>query len=130
MIFFDFDSAEINQPGYWRALEQFASDEKKSSGGGRIFICGYADRAGSREANLAISQRRVVAVRDALVALGIPADQMSVLGVGDRDLLVPTPAGVREAQNRRAIVELEHLLGLGSHHCKPLFEGIQPVDPD
>ena len=109
-VFFDFDSAEISSQS-WNALGSFVADRKDAredyskhghpNAGGRIFVCGYSDNVGSASANLTISQRRAEAVRDALVALGISADEIVLLAVGNRDLLVPTANGVRE----RRIVE-------------------------
>lgn len=118
-VFFDFDSAEI-RPQSWNALGSFASDVKYAkedyakhghpNAGGRIFVCAYADNVGSRSANLAISQRRAEAIRDALVELGISADEIVPFGVGDQYPLVLTANGVREPQNRRAKIGLEYPL--------------------
>jgi outer membrane protein OmpA-like peptidoglycan-associated protein len=38
--------------------------------------------------------------------LGVPQSAMNVTGVGQNDLKVPTPDGVREAQNRRTEIVL------------------------
>ena len=57
-----------------------------------IDVTGFADRTGDRSANVELAKRRAVAVRDALIAEGIPADRVrlkppqEVTGSGsDRD---------------------------------------------
>jgi outer membrane protein OmpA-like peptidoglycan-associated protein len=50
---------------------------------------------------MALSLRRANAVKDALVREGVPAAAITATGVGKAGLLVPTPDGVREPQNRR-----------------------------
>jgi K(+)-stimulated pyrophosphate-energized sodium pump len=41
-----------------------------------IDVTGFADRTGNRAANLDLAKRRATAVRDALVAEGVPADRV------------------------------------------------------
>ncbi len=66
-----------------------------------MILTGTADRTGSAEINLEISQRRAEAVLKGLLARGIPADRFQVLAKGETELPVPTNAGVAELQNRR-----------------------------
>jgi OOP family OmpA-OmpF porin len=48
-----------------------------------VSIAGYASPEGSAAYNIALSERRAMAVRDRLIALGLPADQITrVTGVG------------------------------------------------
>ena len=56
---------------------------------------------------MALSLRRANAVKDALVREGVPATQIAVIGRGEQGLLVPTPDGVREPQNRRVEIVLQ-----------------------
>ncbi|MDY0240902.1 MAG: OmpA family protein, partial [Rhodospirillaceae bacterium] len=56
--------------------------------------------------NMALSLRRANAVKAELVKLGIPANEISVVGKGKADPLVPTADGVREPQNRRVQINL------------------------
>ncbi|MEA2755852.1 MAG: hypothetical protein QOJ54_2141, partial [Aliidongia sp.] len=51
--------------------------------------------------------QRAAAVARELVADGIPAGEIATRGVGKSDLLVATPDGTREAQNRRATIEFD-----------------------
>jgi OmpA family protein len=50
---------------------------------------------------MALSLRRANAVKDALVQNGVPAQAITVIGMGEKGLLVPTADGVREPQNRQ-----------------------------
>jgi membrane fusion protein (multidrug efflux system) len=73
-----------------RVLKGFAPAMK--AGPNPIDVTGFADRTGDRSANVELAKRRAVAVRDALIAEGIPADRVrlkppqEVTGSGsDRD---------------------------------------------
>jgi membrane fusion protein (multidrug efflux system) len=57
-----------------RLLKGFAPPMK--AGPNLIDVTGYADRTGNRAANVELAKRRATAVRDALVAEGIPADRV------------------------------------------------------
>jgi outer membrane protein OmpA-like peptidoglycan-associated protein len=77
-----------------------------------VVIRGYTDSIGSDQANLALSRQRAESVRDWLAKSGIPAKQLSVLGMGAKDPVAPNthpngsdnPAG-RE-QNRRVTLSV------------------------
>ncbi|HEY9348645.1 MAG TPA: OmpA family protein [Inquilinus sp.] len=98
LVFFDPGSVRPNQ----RAVEYLDRMEPATwlrcvDG---VDIIGHADRAGSAASNLDLSLRRAEAVRDALVARGVPESLLSVRAVGESDPLVPTADGVAEPQNR------------------------------
>ena len=57
-----------------RLLEGFAPSMK--AGANPIDVTGFADRTGNPAANVELAKRRAAAVRDALVAEGIPADRV------------------------------------------------------
>ena len=59
-----------------RLLSGFAPAMK--SGTNRIDVTGFADATGNHAANVALANRRATAVRDALVAQGIPAERIRV----------------------------------------------------
>jgi OOP family OmpA-OmpF porin len=96
-VYFDFDKSNLT-PDARRIVEQAAAAAKRSNG--TIELVGRADRVGTDAYNLRLSERRAKAVADALVAQGIPRSRISARGVGERELPVPTPEGVREARNR------------------------------
>lgn len=67
--------------------------------GSIIAITGHTDSSGPEPGNLALSLERAVAVRDALMARGIPADGLRAQGVGSRN---PVPGLERtDPANRR-----------------------------
>jgi OOP family OmpA-OmpF porin len=62
---------------------------------------------GSAVYNQALSERRAEVVKDEMVRLNVPDGGISAGGRGFDELLVQTGPGVREPQNRRAIIELD-----------------------
>jgi outer membrane protein OmpA-like peptidoglycan-associated protein len=66
-----------------------------------IVVVGHTDRVGTVVYNDGLSLRRAERVRTGLVTLGIPADQISVAGRGEREPLVATEDEVAEPRNRR-----------------------------
>lgn len=71
-----------------------------------IVVIGHTDRVGSVQSNDALSLRRARKVRDDLIKLGIPADQIEVAGRGEREPLVPTEDEVPEPRNRRVEISV------------------------
>jgi flagellar motor protein MotB len=71
-----------------------------------IDVTGHADRAGGDAYNMALSLRRANMVKDQLVREGIAANQITVVGRGESQPLLPTADGVREPQNRRVEIVL------------------------
>ena len=65
-----------------------------------MVVSGAADTVGRPERNLTLSIRRAQAVADALVARGIPAERLQVLGRGNSELPVATSDGVDTRENR------------------------------
>jgi len=105
MIFFDFDKSDLT-PAAQAILSQ-AADAIKKQGSTQIALTGYTDTVGSSEYNLKLSMRRAEAAKKFLVEHGVPASEISTVGKGKTDLLVPTKDGVREAQNRRVQIVLQ-----------------------
>ena len=66
-----------------------------------IVVVGHTDRVGTDTFNDALALRRAETVRAMLVARGISAASITVVGRGKREPLVPTPDGVAEPRNRR-----------------------------
>jgi len=102
MVFFDWDRSDLSQQAL--ATIGQAAAAYKSSGNASLVATGYTDTSGPPDYNIALSQRRAEAVKGALVQNGVPAGAIQTVGRGEADLLVPTPDGVREPQNRRVVI--------------------------
>ena len=103
-VFFDFNKSDITMAA--AKVIRAAADTAKAGNLVKITVTGHTDTVGSAAYNQKLSERRAAAVKQALIADGLPGGEITMLGVGKTGLLVPTADGVREAQNRRAeIVE-------------------------
>jgi OOP family OmpA-OmpF porin len=101
-LFFDFNQAALT-PEASRIVNALVG-ATKAGGHPKLIITGYTDSTGAAAYNVKLSLKRAEAVRKALIAAGIPADQLVVEGRGKADPLVVTADGVREPQNRRVVV--------------------------
>lgn len=73
-IHFAFDRSDITQEQ--RAVLQADAEWLKTHPNNFIVIEGDADERGGITYNVALSDRRAIAVRDALIAMGVPANQI------------------------------------------------------
>jgi OmpA-OmpF porin, OOP family len=105
MVFFDWDRSNLSQQAL-NTIKQ-ASDAFKAKGNARITATGHTDTSGPEAYNMALSLRRANAVKDALVRNGVPAQAITVIGMGEKGLLVQTGDGVREPQNRRVEIVIQ-----------------------
>lgn len=62
---------------------------------------GHTDNTGEPEANLALSSARAEAVREALIARGVPADKLTATGFGDTRPIADNDTEQGRAANRR-----------------------------
>lgn len=107
MLFFDFDKAAITPEA--KTVLATAVQNAKNNNVVRIDVTGHADRSGSDDYNMRLSQHRADAVKKELLKLGIAANEIVTAAKGEADPLVPTEDGVREPQNRR--VEIVYTQG-------------------
>jgi hypothetical protein len=105
IVFFDFDRANLTAQAVTTIRQAAAA--AKTQNRTRIGVTGHADRSGTDAYNMALSLRRANAVKDQLVREGIPAANITVVGRGESQPLVPTADGVREPQNRRVEIVLQ-----------------------
>jgi OOP family OmpA-OmpF porin len=101
MVLFDLDKSDIRSDAR-SILDQVLADAS-AQGLSRVNISatGHADRSGSEDYNMTLSMRRADAVRDALIAGGIPAENITVAGRGESENAIPTTDGIVEQANRR-----------------------------
>jgi OmpA-OmpF porin, OOP family len=105
MVFFDWDRSNLSAQAL-NTIKQAAA-AFKAKGNARITATGHTDTSGPEAYNMALSLRRANAVKDALVREGVPAQAITVIGMGEKGLLVPTADGVREPQNRRVEIVIQ-----------------------
>ena len=103
-VFFDFNKSDITAAA--RRVIKAAADTARSGNFVHVVVTGHTDTVGSAQYNQGLSERRAASVKGELVADGLPDSEITTVGVGKTGLLVPTADGVREAQNRRATIEL------------------------
>lgn len=101
-IFFDFDKSEL-KPQARETLRRQA-EWLRNNPEVDVMIEGHCDERGTREYNLALGERRAVAVRNYLVALGISSDRLNTISYGKER---PVAFGHNEdawAKNRRSVM--------------------------
>jgi outer membrane protein OmpA-like peptidoglycan-associated protein len=104
-VHFAFDSAEL-EPEADNVIDKVAREIKQHNPG-EVVVSGHTDRAGPSDYNTELSKERALAVSNALNHLGISNRIIDKKAFGENNLDIPTPDGVRLAENRR--VEIEFL---------------------
>ncbi len=105
LVFFDWDKADLTARA--RQIIADAAGASQRLAVTRIEVAGHADKTGTAAYNQALSMKRAQAVSAELVRLGVKQSAISVSAFGDSKPMVPTAAGVREAQNRRVEIVLK-----------------------
>jgi len=103
-VFFDFDSAVITPVGR-QVLQALVQDWGAQTV--NYALIGHTDRAGSQAYNKSLSERRAQSVKTFISELGLPGDKMSTTAMGESAPAVATQDGVREAKNRRVVIEIQ-----------------------
>ena len=105
LVFFDWNKADVT-PEAASILDSVVATAKKM-GDTKVVATGYTDTSGSAAYNVGLSVRRAEAVKEVLTSEGIPAQNITTIGRGEEDPLVPTGPDVREPQNRRVQIQFE-----------------------
>ena len=100
-VFFAFDRSDISSEARQTLSRQ--ADWLRRYPNVTVTIEGHCDERGTREYNLALGERRAQAVKNVLVALGIPAGRISTLSYGKERPAVVGSTEDAYAQNRRAV---------------------------
>jgi peptidoglycan-associated lipoprotein len=98
-VFFAYDAVEITEEG--RASLQKNMQWLKRWTSTKIKVEGHADARGTNEYNLALGERRADAVRDYLVSLGLGADRVTVVSMGEEQPFCKEETEACWQQNRR-----------------------------
>jgi len=105
IVFFDWDKSTLTSTA--AGIVSDAASYARREGAARISATGHADRSGSVSYNLGLSERRAERVKQELIRLGIPENEIAITWKGEAENLVPTSDGVREPQNRRVEIVIE-----------------------
>lgn len=105
IVYFDWDRYDI-RPDAAAVIADVIGDAA-TMGSPPISVTGHTDLSGSVDYNMGLSLNRADAVRDALIAGGVSASQITTAGRGEAEPAVPTADGVREQANRRAEIIIQ-----------------------
>ena len=104
-VYFDTDMSNIREDGRTTLARQ--AEWLKKYTNFPILVEGKCDERGTREYNLALGERRANAVRQYLVAQGVPADRIKTISYGkERPEVVGSDEGAW-ARNRVGITALQ-----------------------
>ncbi len=99
-VYFAFDSYRV-APGEVYKVQQ-AADHLRSNPAQVVIVEGHTDERGSREYNLALGERRALAVRESLVGFGISPERIQTLSYGEEQPAVMGQGESAWSQNRRS----------------------------
>ena len=105
VFYFDFDQSSIKESGK-AALSAHAA-YLASNSSARIVLEGHADERGTPEYNLALGERRAIAVRQFLMAKGASSSQVKVVSFGEEKPAVTGSTSSAYAKNRRVEVKYQ-----------------------
>lgn len=100
-VLFDTDKSDL-APAARATVDKQAAWMKKYANV-TVTIEGHCDERGTREYNLALGERRAIAVKNYLVALGVPASRIRTISYGKERPAVVGSTEQAWAQNRRGV---------------------------
>lgn len=100
-VFFDLNSTALSPAGT-SALSEFALQQSAAwQDIEAVIVVGHSDRTGSRDKRNRIGAARASAVRDTLMAFGVPSGLIRTKSAADRQPALVTPDQVADPRNRR-----------------------------
>ncbi len=106
VVYFDFDKAALAEAA--KAVLETASSASRKLEGMTVTVSGHTDLAGPDEYNMELSERRAMAVSEALIKAGVASAAVKAEAFGQTHPAIITADDVAEAGNRR----VEILLGV------------------
>ena len=104
VLFFDFDKSNLTSVA--NSIVAEAVRIAKQTGPVRIVVTGHTDTVGTNRYNQALSERRAASVKAEMTRLGLDGVAIVTNGKSYSEPLIATGPGVREPQNRRAVIDL------------------------
>jgi peptidoglycan-associated lipoprotein len=102
IVYFDFDKYNI-KPEFEQTIKDNAAKLMADSNM-HVQVEGHCDERGTNEYNLALGQRRAEAVRQALIAAGVSAGQLTTISYGEERPVDPGHNEAAWAKNRRSVL--------------------------
>ncbi len=102
IVYFPFDEYALTTEAQQVIRE--AAAYATQGGAASVALVGHTDTSGSLAYNVRLSERRAIAVADALVGLGVPQNALSLDWRGETATAVATGDGVKEPLNRRTTI--------------------------
>jgi peptidoglycan-associated lipoprotein len=103
-VYFGYDSSSVTTGETYKV--QQVAQHLNANPRHAVIVQGHTDERGSREYNLALGERRALAVRQVLMSLGISPDRIQTLSYGEEMPAVPGFDESAWSMNRRAEFQL------------------------
>ncbi len=109
-VLFSVDQARLNADGV--SMVQRLATVLQQNPKRVVLVEGFTDSTGSSQHNQDLSERRAMAVRDALLELGVARTQISVRGYGEAHPVAPNDTASNRQLNRRVEIVLSDERGV------------------
>jgi len=100
-VYFEFDSSVVKASEEGKVADVAA--ELKSNMNNALRIEGHCDERGTEGYNLALGERRALALREALVADGVSPDRIQTISYGEERPADPNHDEIAWSKNRRGV---------------------------
>ncbi|WP_417450529.1 peptidoglycan-associated lipoprotein Pal [Kordiimonas sp.] len=104
-IFFAYDSSELSAQARGTLAKQ--AEWLKNFPRVDVAVEGHCDERGTREYNLALGERRATAVKNYLIARGVPASRLKTISYGKERPAVVGNGESTWSQNRRGVLVVQ-----------------------
>lgn len=104
IVFFGYGRSGLDSQG--KDVIQIAANKILDSNPKQIELFGFTDSSGSKAANKRLAEKRISAVKRALISRGVSPTLIKTQALGEDNPLVKTRDGKREAGNRRVEILL------------------------
>ncbi len=99
-IHFDYDQSSVKSSEAGK-IDEVVSALRAKGTGYDLLVEGHCDERGTEEYNRALGERRALAIRELLVAAGVPADRVHTVSFGKDKPLDPGRSESAYSKNRR-----------------------------